>query len=142
MAYQERIGSVNMPLLTRLFLLMIVLHVAHVFEEVWGRFWLIQAVFGLGWFLVGNWILFCVPVVLFYFVLQGNRSSYMFSIIYAGVMTFNGLGHNVAVVVTGRYFDGFAGGYTGIGLVLVGLPMIWILCKAMVNCRNGRTDRS
>jgi len=44
-------------------------------------------------------------------------------------MTLNGLGHNIAVLVTGRYFDGFAGGYTGIGLVLVGLPMMRFLFK-------------
>jgi len=114
-----------------LFLLMLVAHVAHVFEEVWGGFWLIQAVFGLGWYLVGNWVLFCIPVVLFYLVLQGKRSAYILGIIYAGIMTLNGFGHNIAFAVTGRYFNGFAGGYTGIGLVLVGLPMMRLLFKAM-----------
>jgi hypothetical protein len=48
------------------YLLMLVGHVAHFLEEVWGRFWLMDAVFGLGWFLVVNWVLFCIPVVILY----------------------------------------------------------------------------
>ena len=100
----------------KLFLLMLVGHVAHILEEVWGRFWLIQAVYGIGWFLILNWILFCVPVAVLYFVLQGKRWLCYLSMVYAGIMILNGVGHNVATIVTGRYFDGFAGGYTGIGL--------------------------
>lgn len=112
-------------------LLMLVAHVAHIFEEVWGRFWLIKAFYGLGWFLVVNWLLFCIPIVLFYFVLQEKRWAYQLSIIYAGIMILNGIGHNVATIVTGRYFDGFAGGYTGIGLLLVGPAMIHYLRKGI-----------
>jgi hypothetical protein len=121
----------NTSPIIKLFLLMLVGHVAHILEEVWGRFWLIQTVYGLGWFLIGNWLLFCIPAALLYGVLQRKRYAYILSIVYAGVMILNGLGHNIATVMTGRYFDGFAGGYTGIGLVFVGLPMIHFLHKAM-----------
>lgn len=113
------------------YLLMLAAHVAHVFEETWGRFWLMDAFFGLGWYLVVNWMLFCIPVALFYFVLHERRWAYQASILYAGFMVLNGIGHNVATIVTGRYFGGFAGGYTGIALVLIGPPMIHYLRKQM-----------
>jgi hypothetical protein len=113
------------------YLLMLLAHVAHVFEEVWGRFWLMDAVYGLGWFLVVNWVLLCIPVVFFYFVMQAKRWAYYLSMIYAGVMIVNGIGHNVATIVTGRYFGGFAGGFSGIALVLIGLPMLCRLRKGM-----------
>jgi hypothetical protein len=45
-------------------------------------------------------------------------------------MILNGVGHNIATIVTGRYFGGFAGGYTGIGLIIIGSAMIYYLLKA------------
>lgn len=113
------------------YLLMLVGHVAHVFEEAWGRFWMIDAIFGLGWFLATNWALFCIPVVVFYFILQKKRWAYYMGMIYAGVMVLNGVGHNVATIVTGRYGGDFAGGYTGIGLLIIGPPLIYYLRKVM-----------
>ena len=112
-----------------LFLLMLVAHVAHVLEEIWGRFWPIDAVYGLGWFLAANWLLFCMPVVVFYFVLQGKRPAYVLGMVYAVIMILNGLDHNVAMLASGRYYGGFAGGYTGIGLLLIGAPMLYYLWK-------------
>jgi hypothetical protein len=113
-----------------LYLLMLTCQVAHVFEEIWGRFWLLNTFHSLALFLLANWVLFCIPVVFFCFVLE-KRWAYHLSMIYAGIMILNGLGHNVGLVATGRYFDGFAGGYTGIALVLVGPAMIYYLCKEM-----------
>jgi hypothetical protein len=108
---------------------MLTSHVAHILEEAWGRFWLIESFFGLGWFLAGSWALFCIPVVLFYFVLHEKRWAYNLSIIYAGIMILNGIAHNIATLLTGRYFDGFAGGYTGIGLIIIGTAMMYHLLK-------------
>jgi len=107
-----------------LYLLVLLGHVAHVFEEVWGRFWLMEAVYGLGWFLVANWALFCIPVVVFYFILQEKRWAYSLGMVYAGVMMLNGLGHNAATLLTGRYFGGFAGGYTGVAFLILGPLLI------------------
>ena len=88
-----------------LYLLILLGHVDHIIEEVWGRFWLMGAVYGLGWFLVANWILLCLPVIFFYFVLLQKRWAYYLSMVYAGVMILNGLGHNVATLITGQYAD-------------------------------------
>ena len=112
-----------------LYLALLAFHVAHVFEEVWGRFWLLDAVFGLGWYLVANWVLFCIPLALFYFILVGKHRAYVLGMVYAVIMILNGVGHNIATVVTGRYFDGFAGGFTGIGLVVIGVPLLVMLWK-------------
>jgi len=122
---------VNNSKIILLYLLMLVGHIIHFLEEIWGRFWLIDAFFGLGWFLVANWVLFCIPVIVFYFVLYEKRWAFYLSMIYAGIMILNGLGHNIATIVTGRYFGGFAGGYTGIGLLLIGPLMIHYLRKGM-----------
>jgi hypothetical protein len=114
------------------YLLMLVGHVAHIFEETWGRFFLIDAVLGLGWFLVTNWVLFFIPVVFFYFVLNDRPWAYYMSMVYAGIMILNGVAHIVAMITTGKYFNGFAGGYTGIGLLLIGPPMLYYLRKGML----------
>ena len=114
-----------------LYLLMLVGHVAHILEEIWGRFWLIGAFYGVGWFLVLNWVLFFIPAVVFYFVLHEKRWAFYLSMVYAGIMILNGVGHNIATIVTGKYFGGFAGGYTGIGLLLIGPPMMHYLRKGM-----------
>ena len=113
-----------------LYLLMLIGHVAHVFEELWGRFWILNEV-GLGIYLAINWALFCIPVLLFYFVLNNKRWSYILSILYAGLMGLQGIGHNLAVIITGRYFNGFAGGYTGIALVVISLPVVYFLSKSI-----------
>ena len=110
-----------------LYLLLLLFHIAHVFEEVWGRFWIMDSIFGLGWFLIINWLLLCIPFVFFYLVLNEKRWAYILSIVYAGIMILNGVVHNIATIVTGRYFGGFAGGFTGIGLIIIGLALIYYL---------------
>jgi hypothetical protein len=58
---------------TILFLLLLVFPVAHVFEEIWGRLWLIARFPDLGRFLAVNLLLFCFPVAFFQFFLRGKR---------------------------------------------------------------------
>ena len=125
----QKLESLKRNRVILLYLLMLVGHVAHVFEEVWGRFWILNKV-GLGMYLSINWALFCIPVLLFYFVLNNKRWAYILSILYAGFMGLQGIGHNVAAIITGRYFNGFAGGYTGIALLVISLPMVYFLFKS------------
>jgi hypothetical protein len=68
---------------------------------------------------------------LFYFVLKDRRWAYKLSIVYAVFMAMQGVGHGVATVVTERYFNGFARGYTGAGLLIVGVFMVYLLQKEM-----------
>lgn len=120
----------NKNRITIFYLFMLLAHVAHVFEEIWGRFWLLNK-FGLGWYLACNWILLCLPVVLFFFILNDKNWAYKLSIVYAGFMGLQGIGHNIATIMTGKYFNGFAGGYSGIVLLIVSIPMICYLIKGI-----------
>jgi hypothetical protein len=110
------------------FLLMVAAHVAHIFEEVWGRFWILDKI-GLGLYLVINLLLLCIPLLLFYFVINNKRWAFILSIIYAGFMGLQGIGHNLAVIITNRYFDGFAGGFTGIVMTIISPWLIYYLFK-------------
>jgi len=112
------------------YLFMLIIHVAHVFEEIWGRFWLLNKV-GLGLYLTINCLLFCIPVILFYFILMNKRWAYMVSVLYATFMILQGVGHIIATIISGKYFDGFAGGYTGIGLLIIGSALNYQLIKGL-----------
>jgi len=118
---------VTMNKVVPLYLALLAFHILHVFEEIWGRFWIMNQVFGLGLFLVVNWMLVCIPLAIFYFLWRGNRAARWLAMIYAVVMILNGVGHNVTTIVTGRYFDGFAGGISGIGLIVTGIPLLYQL---------------
>ena len=103
-------------------------HVAHILEEIVGRFVLFHRL-GPAGFAAVNWVLFLIPVALFYFWLAGRRWALRMSLLYAGVMVLNGLGHNVMTLATGRYLDGYAGGVSGIGLVLSGILLFRSLLR-------------
>lgn len=117
------------------YLLMLLAHVAHVFEEIWGRFWILPRI-GLAGFLAVNWVLFLVPVAFLFFILNRKRWAYGLGLLYAGFMGLQGLGHNIATIVTGRYFDGFAGGFSGIALFVLAWPLILSLRKEMPGRRG------
>jgi len=112
------------------YLALLSFHVAHVFEEVWGHFWMLDRMNEGLYFLI-NWVLFCLPLFFLYFILTGKRAGYILGIIYAAVMVLNGLGHNVAVIITGSYFGGFAGSLSGIGLILAGIPAALYLRRGL-----------
>ena len=105
------------------YLSLLAFHVAHVLEEVYGRFVALHEL-GLAGFLAANWVLFCIPVAFFYFWLSGRSWARRMSVLYAAFMVLNGLGHNVMTLATGRYFDGYAGGFSGLGLAVAGIVFI------------------
>ena len=117
------------------YLLMLLAHAAHVFEEAWGRFWIVNRL-GLGLFLAVNAALFAIPAALFYGVIKRKRRAFQLSIVYAAFMGLQGIGHNAATIVSGRYYDGFAGGISGIAMLLIAIPLIRHLIKAMPDSRT------
>jgi hypothetical protein len=98
-------------------------HAAHVAEEVLGRFFIRQRL-GLVLFLVVNGILFGLALTLYYFWRRGRRWAALLSALYAGFMVLNGVGHNIMTLATGRYFEGYAGGFSGIGLAVSGSVLL------------------
>lgn len=103
-------------------------HVAHILEEILGRFVVLQKL-GPVRFAAVNWGLFLIPVVFFYFWLAGRRWARRTSVLYAGLMVLNGVGHNIMTLATGRYLDGYAGGFSGIGLAVSGTILIRSLLR-------------
>ncbi|MDE3090517.1 MAG: hypothetical protein KGJ80_14140 [Chloroflexota bacterium] len=81
---------------------------------------MIAAFNGLPAFLMVSLILFVIPFVLCILVLLRQRWAYRLSILYAGIMVVNGGRHYATTVITGKYFDGCAGGSTGIGFAILG----------------------
>lgn len=116
----------------QLYLLMMIFHIAHLFEEIWGNFIMIDFFRGIGWFLAINWLIFILLMVLLYFILLRKLIAYYMGIFYASVMILNGLLHNIAFIVTGNYYGGYAGNFTGIGLVIIGPALIYYL-KTSIN---------
>ncbi len=105
------------------YLILLAFHVGHILEEIWGRFRLLDRVFGPLTFMLVNWVLFCLAVAIFYQILIGRRWAHALGMLYSGIMVFNGIGHNLATLITGRYFGGFAGGLSGLGLIASGIPL-------------------
>ncbi len=116
--------------IARLYLLMLAAHVAHIMEELAGHFWLMN-VYGDTLFLILNWLLFCIPVGIYYLILLGHRRGYQLGIVYAVLMILNGIGHNLATIMTGRYYGGFAGGISGIALLAAGIPLLYSLWREL-----------
>ena len=65
-------------------------------------------------------VLLALPLIVFFYILGNYRPAFLMGQIYAVVMVLNGLGHNLATLITGRYGE-FAGGVSGVGLIAFGL---------------------
>ena len=112
-----------------LFTILLFLHVLHILEEILGRAWFIDGMYGgLKNFIIWMAVLFVIPLVFFYLALNKKISPY-YIILYAGVMIIDGLTHIVEFIISKKYFDGSAGLYTGIGFIIVGIPLIYNLKK-------------
>ncbi len=108
------------------YLALLAFHVAHVFEEVWGGFRVMQTI-GAGWFLIVNWVLFLIPLVFLYLILTGKRAGYYLSMAYGALMVLNGIGHNIGTIIIGHYPNEFAGAYSGVGLIIFGAAVVYYL---------------
>ncbi|MDD5362422.1 MAG: hypothetical protein PHN88_09840 [Ignavibacteria bacterium] len=122
------------------YLLLLLFHAAHILEEVWAKFWPVGRYYSMETFILLNWILFALPIACFYFYLLDKKWAYYTGLIYAFIMILNGLGHNIATIVTGKYFGGFAGGFSGIGLILSGIPLFCYLRKEKIETIKQKTN--
>jgi len=124
---------------TLLYVLLLLAHLVHVAEEAWGGFWLIDAFYGMERFLAVNALLFTAAVLLSYATYRGHGWAYRLSLVYAALMALQGVGHNVATLITGRYFGGSAGGFSGVAMFLIGVPLVGALRARMQAAREEQT---
>ena len=108
---------------------MLFLHISHVFEEIWGEFTAIDVMDSLGLFLTVNLVIFALVLILLYALIVGKRWAFIAAQVYAVAMIVNGIGHNAMVLITGRYFGGFAGSISGVGLAIAGV-LLFIFARA------------
>lgn len=119
-------------------LLLIFFHAAHMLEEVWANFLPVGKYYSQEMFILLNLVLFSIPlVVLYYFLIEKKWSVYV-CVIYGIAMTINGLGHNIMTLATGKYFGGFAGGFSGIGLIAAGIPLAYYALKHLKEIKYGK----
>ena len=113
-----------------LFTILLFLYILHILEEILGRAWFIDGIYGgLKNFIILMVMLFIIPLIFFYLDLKKKKFSYYAIYIYAGVMIIDGLIHIVEFIIYRKYFNGSAGLFTGIGFVIVGIPLIYNLKK-------------
>lgn len=111
------------------FVLLLVMHVLHVFEELFGNAYFIDSFYnGLTGFLIINIILWIIPLILLFYVMKKKKMAYYLSIIYGLIMVIDGLDHII------RNYAGF---YTGILLVIIGFLLILYLYKGVKNMKGG-----
>jgi len=51
-------------------------------------------------------------------------------------MGIQGVGHNLGTLITGSYYGGFSGGFTGVILTCLSIPSIYYLLKTMPPNKN------
>ena len=120
-----------------LYLALLLAHLAHIFEEIAGDFIAIPRLGGTGNFLIINWLTFAIPVVFLYFIIIGQRWAYWAGLLYAAIMTLNGLVHNLAVIVTVKYYGYYAGSFSGIALIIIG-PLLFASLKRKMSAADSR----
>ena len=113
-----------------LFLGLYFFHILHVLEEIWGEFRAMR-ILGRNVFIAGNAFLLAIPLVVFFYVLDDRRLALRLGQIYGLIMILNGLGHGMAVLLTGHYFGYYAGAVSGIGLVALSIPLVISLEKSL-----------
>jgi len=117
-------------MITRLYVTLLFLTFIHFIEEVWGKAWFIESIFGgLLWFFILHIILFTAAMMIFIFFLKGEAWAFALSFVYAGIMIIDGLSHIVDFFRISMYFGGAAGLFTGIGFILVSVFLIRYLYK-------------
>lgn len=119
-------------------LLLIFFHAAHMLEEVWARFWPVGRYYSQETFLILNLVFFAIPLVMLYYFLIEKKWSVYLCLVYGIAMTLNGLGHNIMTLSTGKYFGGFAGGFSGIGLIAAGVPLAYFAFKHLKEIKSGK----
>lgn len=134
--HKEQTAVIPPKRIVRLYVLLTVIYLAHVCEEAVGRFLAVNILGGLAPYLVINAVILVVVVVILHYLLIGRRRGYVAALGYAAVMILNGAGHIIGWGVTGRYRDGFAGAYTGVGYLLIGPWLVYYLWKEITKRRT------
>lgn len=107
------------------YILLLLFHILHVVEEIFGNAYFIESFYGgLRNFLLIMILLWVIPAILFYFLLKRNKAAIYLSLIYSIIIIIDGLDHIIEFFIIGKYFNGAAGLFTGIIFLPLGILLI------------------
>ena len=107
------------------YVLLLLFHMLHVVEEIFGKAYFIESFYGgLRNFLLIMALLWIVPAILLYFLLKRNKAAIYLSFIYPIILVIDGLDHIIEFFIIEKYFNGAAGLFTGIAFLPLGLLLI------------------
>jgi len=107
--------------------LVIAAYVAHFFEEACGGFIAIDRIGGLYVFIAVNLAIFSAAVFILVRITAGKRWALKAGLVFSALMIANGVGHITAALFIGHTIEGIVGHYTGIALIIVGIPAVYFL---------------
>ena len=107
---------------TFLILLLLILHLAHIIEEIFGNAWFIEKFYGgINNFIIITGILFLISLLFCYLFIINAKFSFYLIFIYSVILILDGFDHIIEIIVLKKYFNGVAGVFTGIGFIIIGL---------------------
>ena len=121
-----------------LYILMLIAHQAQIFEELWDHSILVTSL-GENVYVLMNWVLFCLPLVLLYFIFVDKKWAYYLSALYSIIMMFQGVERIVMSFVQGALAETFPIVLTGALIYLIGIPMVYYIYKNIERINNQST---
>jgi len=114
--------------ITKLLVILWVIHFLHIIEEIFGNAYFIQPIYGgLKWFLIINFSLLIIPLA-FYLLIKNKKWFYALILIYAIIMILDGFEHIVELIIHRAFYEG--GLVTSVVLIIIGsflIKNIWQL---------------
>ncbi|MBI2655300.1 HXXEE domain-containing protein [Candidatus Woesearchaeota archaeon] len=110
------------------YILLLLFHILHVIEEIFGNAYFIESFYGgLRNFLLIMILLWVIPAIILYFLLKRNKTAIYLSLVYSIIMVIDGLDHIIEFLIMGKYFNGAAGLFTGIIFLPLSILLIILL---------------
>ena len=113
---------------TFLILLLLLTHLVHIIEEIFGNAWFIEKVYGgINNFIIIMTILYLISFLFFYLFVRNVRFSFYLVFIYIVILILDSFDHIIEVIILKKYFDGAAGVFTGICFIIIGFLSLYYL---------------
>lgn len=111
-----------------LYILTLIAHQAQIFEELWDHSFLVTSL-GDNVYIMLNWVLFCIPLALLYFIFVDKKWAYYLAAVYSIIMMFQGVERIVMSFVQGTLVTTLPIVLTGALIYLIGIPMVYYIYK-------------
>lgn len=111
-----------------MYILMLIAHQAQIFEELWDHSILVTSL-GEGGYIMLNWILFCIPMALLYFIFIDKKWAYYLSVVYTIIMMLQGVERIIMSAVQDTLITTLPIVLTGAIIYLIGIPMVYYIYK-------------